>query len=134
MSCSVQQDHALLRLRLAPPFLVPEMISAVRRSLAREGGTAELLIVVHGSQNTPASEMRLMAERLGELRDAIGHRIAVAASSDLSYGLFRMFAVFAGAVDLDVAVFRGEPEAERWLRRAARDGTPPEIPGGAKGP
>lgn len=134
MSCSVEQDPPLLRLRLIPPFVVSDVAETLQDALPHRanGGGPELLIVVEGNQSTSATEMRRMAKLLGDLREKIGRRIAVAAPSDLSYGLFRMFGVFAGTAGLDVAVFRQTGQAEEWLRRRrVDDHAAPNGTGGA---
>lgn len=117
MPTHTELDSPLLRLRLTPPYAVAEIAAGLEEAVGvvTPGQRPDLLIVVEGSQNTPAAEIRQIVNLLEGLRERIGPHVGVAAGSDLSYGLFRMFGVYAGASGFEVAVFRRLGEARRWL-------------------
>jgi hypothetical protein len=128
LTSTIHTDPPLLRMTLVPPFGLSEASAAVVRALstAEISEPLDLLIVATGSQNTPSTEMRRFADDLADLDQRFGRRVAVAADSDLTYGLFRMFGVFAVNAGVDVGVFRSRRDAERWLREM-QESPPPSL-------
>jgi len=66
-------------------------------------------------QITPDGQRRLaevVATKASKLR---GGRVAMVASTDLTYGMFRMWEVQRGDIDYEVRVFRDIEEARDWI-------------------
>lgn len=117
MAFECRVDPPIIRIRVAPPYSPDEIENELKRLISssefRPG--LDTLVVVRGSQNTPAREVRRYATILAQLGGAIGRRVSISTDNDLSYGLSRMFAVFAAPAGYDVGVFRDAGAAERWL-------------------
>ncbi len=58
-------------------------------------------------------QMLVELERLADLWD--GSRVAILATSDLHYGVARMFTAFAVNLDIEYRTFRDADEARAWL-------------------
>lgn len=57
----------------------------------------------------------------------VGTRRAFVATTDVGFGLARMFSMHAEAVGQNVQVFRSEREAMEWLESPVQAGTEPEF-------
>lgn len=68
----------------------------------------ELLVTVEGQQQLAQKA----AMRMDRLR---GGRVAMVASSDLAYGMFRMWEMRREELDYEVRVFRSFEEALLWI-------------------
>lgn len=120
-------DPPIMRIRVEPPYSAVEIEEELRRFVASPSFRPGLdtLVVVRGSQNTPAREIRRYATMLGQIGAAIGRRISICTDNDLAYGLSRMFAVFASPAGYEVAVFRDPAAAERWLLEGDEEASAP---------
>lgn len=94
-------QRALQELSITPP--VPVLVDA--RRTERDPGAAELSAI---------------AEHLGALRPFFGPTIAIVVSSDLHFGLGRMFEVLARTHGIEARVYRDMDAARAWI---AREGT-----------
>lgn len=82
----------------------------------RMTGSADMLVECGSVSSVPsAPELRKLAQNLRPMLDRGLGRIAIASHALFPYGVARMFAVFAEAVNADVAAFRSEDAARDWL-------------------
>lgn len=63
------------------------------------------------------AELRQIASDLRPLQEAGLTTIALVAGSTFTYGVARMFSVFAGAFGISISAFRSVSDAEIWLAR-----------------
>lgn len=123
MGVSYTIDDDLVILRLAGDFPLEEANAAVLEATEDERYEAGMAFVVDAREATAnplAAEISRGADFLGDFRDRILGRYAVAVSSEVHYGLARMFAAYASDYGLEVQVFRSMDEALAWARRASR--------------
>ena len=68
------------------------------------------------------AELRQLAMELRPLREGGLGAIALVAGTTFTYGIARMFSMFAESLGMETAAFRSVAEAHAWLaaRRAAR--------------
>ena len=66
--------------------------------------------------NTFSADVKRIAELLVEYRDKTGpSRTAVLVSNDVTFGMTRVFQVFAEQSSVETAIFRDMEEAVQWL-------------------
>lgn len=78
-------------------------------------GTSLLMNAMTVTSAPSTAELRIIARDLKPLHDRGVERLAIFTDSTFVYGVARMFAVFAEAVNLKVGAFRRQDDAERWL-------------------
>ena len=67
-----------------------------------------------------SGDLRQMLEEAKRLSERWnGSRVAILATSDLHFGIARMFTAFAVDLDIEYRVFREEPDARTWLDASA---------------
>lgn len=71
--------------------------------------------------NLTEHELRQVAEFGKEKNLPVGSRAAIVASTDLAYGLSRMYEAFSYEERVEHGVFRTEAEALEWLNSRALD-------------
>lgn len=64
---------------------------------------------------TPEGQARLAALLSGHKTGLAGYRAAMIATSDLVYGMFRMWEMSRGMLGYELKVFRDEDAARYWL-------------------
>jgi hypothetical protein len=75
-------------------------------------------ILVDGRTVTKApstEEVRALSDWLRALTERGVHSLGIVTNSTLTYGLARMFSMFAEVLNFRVAVFKTMEEGERWL-------------------
>lgn len=110
-------DPPVIRLHVRTPFTIDEIEDALQelwRAPAFAPGMM-LLAEIEGKQNTPSGEVRRYAAGLSALQGKLHPRMAIVTDNDLSFGLSRMFAMFAEPYGFEVGVFRDPADAEQWL-------------------
>lgn len=116
MPIDTEIEASTVKLTLQPPFTVDQAREALR-ALAEHPDLdpdSDILVNVRGSQNSSATDIRRYASLLVE-GEILRGRVAIATESSLSYGLARMFAVFAAPSGRVIGVFRSVDEARSWL-------------------
>lgn len=96
-----------------------EVMRAEADLLAHPALDARARLLVDGREveaAPTAAELRSIAREMKAVHARGVKHFAIVAGSDFVYGVARMFAVFAQAVSLHVAVFRDIESARRWLR------------------
>lgn len=112
----------VLELRAIGTYALTEVATAFRLALADPGRPVlrALLYDVRESQvvgSRTTIEIRDAAIFFSSLGHEVGQRVALLASTDLSYGVMRMLAAWAEDSGIDVDVFRDSDEAFRWASR-----------------
>lgn len=78
-------------------------------------GTIELLDLSRAERTEISSgEIRRIAQRDLSWPDRIS-RMAIVATSDVAFGLARMYQTLCDGMKTEVRIFRSRPEAEDWL-------------------
>jgi hypothetical protein len=84
----------------------------------------DALVDLRGVTSLPESrQLRAMSARIAGARRIAFGLCAIAASSDVMFGIARMFAVYAEAYFEQIQVFRALAEGDAWLDRARRTPT-----------
>lgn len=117
----IDGTRRLVRTRCFGAVTISEVLAHFDE-LERDPARPELLDVVldlSGSTTLPGSDqLRVVAERVGEVRLTRFGRVAIVADRDSMFGMARMFEVFAEKHFGASRVFRQLDEAERWLADA----------------
>lgn len=110
-------DHAA-RVTASGTVTYQEVVYLIAQRLADPARIPGLPVLFDGRGVTgapSAAELRLIATQMKPLIDSGLGPVAIVAGSAFTYGVVRMFAVFAQAMSANVAAYRREADAQRWL-------------------
>lgn len=114
ITITIEEDVAIVK--IVGQLGLEELLDANKR-LARNGRficTRRLWDLRESFINFSATEIQTIAE-FGDQADQRKAKVVLLVSSDLSFGLSRMFQAFRKSPFTEVAVHRDESEAMRWL-------------------
>jgi hypothetical protein len=96
--------------------------TAVRNDSAYSPMLPRLIDCREMSTLLPTSDLKALAAELQmtQLETAVRGRYAILVSSDVAFGIARMYGAFVQDALLDLLVFRNADEAVAWLRDAHR--------------
>ncbi|MFL5562696.1 MAG: hypothetical protein ACJ79K_14595 [Gemmatimonadaceae bacterium] len=112
----------ILEIRVTGNYMPRDVEAAFRQAFADPARpTLRALLydardsAVIGERTTP--DVREAIRFFEGLREHIGQRVALLASTDVAYGVMRMVAGWAAAAGLEAEVFREPAEALDWAER-----------------
>ena len=122
----IDKANRIIRTRCVGPVTIEEVIEHFRE-LERDpdgAGLLDVLLDLTEQTSIPKKEyLHQITREIGRIREKVRFGIcAVAAGSDVLFGMLRMFEVFAENQFQEIRVFRTVSEAAAWL--AARRPTP----------
>ena len=114
ISITIKEDVAIVR--IVGQLSLEELLEA-NKQLAQNGRficTRRLWDLRDCFVNFTAAELQVIAD-FGDQADKREAKVVLLVTTDLSYGLSRMFQAFRKSEFTEVAVFRDESEGMRWL-------------------
>ncbi|HTP13907.1 MAG TPA: hypothetical protein VMM37_09755 [Bacteroidota bacterium] len=120
MPVTYKFEATIVLISLAGEYLIEELRRTIDDALADPGYPSHARLIIDLSRSKSIvrrtnDEIKSVAEFLVTKADRFGHRLALVAAQDLTYGILRMTSVGSENQGVESGVFRSVEEARAWI-------------------
>jgi hypothetical protein len=120
VTCEIDAEsgivHTAIQGRVRTQELVTALEAVIRRPDFRSGLNGIVDLREGGVADLHTREVKWLVDLMDRHRDQIGpSRTAIVVSTDVDYGLARMYQAYAESTSIETNIFRDLEDARRWL-------------------